>query len=454
MRQRDDRQGLDKAKITIGIPLLLSIIVVGTVLETSYLKISAFTGGLRYPQYDIIIFSILVAVFVTSQYFLLKFTDRKIEENDSLPQLNRIRKLVSLVNYGIAGILSISIITMLVESHYNILVMEIVVGLSFGTAFILLALLSYQFVTWYKIRPNKVVFLYLIAVATLCANTLFALVYLQLEFAEEPREVYHAISPVGALSSSETFFRSAYFITSVLSFIITWLATVFLLRNFSKKFGRFRYLVVLAIPLVYFLSQFQLVFLSLFDQFRAADPISFAVIYTIVFSATKPAGGILFGVAFWTIVRRLNHSAVRDYMIISAYGMLLLFTSSQPAGLVLLPYPPFGLPTISYYALSSYLVVLGIYSAAISVAQDADLRRSIRKSAAKISTMLEGIGESENQKELVKKADLLAAEIKDIQNKNKNLIEESGVHSSLQESDIKSYIQQVLEEVKNRPKKD
>ncbi len=68
--------------------------------------------------------------------------------------------------------------------------------------------------------------------------------------------------------------------------------------------------------------------------------------------------------------------------------------------------------------------------------------------------MLEGIGESENQKELVKKADLLAAEIKDIQNKNKNLIEESGVHSSLQESDIKSYIQQVLEEVKNRPKKD
>ena len=83
----------------------------------------------------------------------------------------------------------------------------------------------------------------------------------------------------------------------------------------------------------------------------------------------KPAGGILFGVAFWTIVRRLDHSAVRDYMIISAYGMLLLFTSSQPAGLVLSSfYPPFGLPTISYYALSSYLVVLGIYSGAISVA--------------------------------------------------------------------------------------
>ena len=34
MRQRNDRQGLDKAKITIGIPLLLSIIVVGTVTET------------------------------------------------------------------------------------------------------------------------------------------------------------------------------------------------------------------------------------------------------------------------------------------------------------------------------------------------------------------------------------------------------------------------------------
>ena len=60
--------------------------------------------------------------------------------------------------------------------------------------------------------------------------------------------------------------------------------------------------------------------------------------------------------------------------------MTLLFTSNQPLGLIFAPYPPFGLATICYMTLASYLILLGIYSSAISVANDTTLRRSIKKS--------------------------------------------------------------------------
>jgi hypothetical protein len=42
------------------------------------------------------------------------------------------------------------------------------------------------------------------------------------------------------------------------------------------------------------------------------------------------------------------------------------------------PYPPFGIITTSLMGLSSYLVLVGIYSSAVSLSQDSELRRDIR----------------------------------------------------------------------------
>ena len=55
-------------------------------------------------------------------------------------------------------------------------------------------------------------------------------------------------------------------------------------------------------------------------------------------------------------------------------------------------YPPFGLIMISFFGLASYLLLIGIYSSAISVAEDSNLRRSIRSFAMKESRLLDSIG--------------------------------------------------------------
>jgi len=140
-----------------------------------------------------------------------------------------------------------------------------------------------------------------------------------------------------------------------------------------------KYWIIVSIPLAYFLSQVQPLFLYSFADLRLSNPVLFGIIYNLIFSVSKPAGGVLFDIAFWSIAKSLTNKTVKSYMIISAYGMMLLFTVNQPTGLTLIQYPPFGLATISFMVLAVYLVFLGVYSSAASVSEDTRLRQSIRK---------------------------------------------------------------------------
>jgi hypothetical protein len=157
------------------------------------------------------------------------------------------------------------------------------------------------------------------------------------------------------------------------------------------------------------------------------------------------AGGVLFGAAFWSAARRINPSnVVRNYMIISAYGFVLLFVSNQAVALVSAPYPPFGLVTISFMGLSSYLILVGIYASAISVAQDVRLRQSIRKFAIKESKLLDSIGSSQMEQEIQQRVMTMTKEHKE------SMTNETGIQPSLNKEEITKYLEEVLQEIKTK----
>jgi hypothetical protein len=114
----------------------------------------------------------------------------------------------------------------------------------------------------------------------------------------------------------------------------------------------------------------------------------------------QPVGGILFGIAFWSGARSITRHVLRDYMMISAYGMMLLFASNQTTGLILVHYPPFELVTISFLGMASYLILIDIYSSAISLTQDMNLHQSLRKAVEKESELLQKIGTSKMELEI------------------------------------------------------
>ena len=201
-------------------------------------------------------------------------------------------------------------------------------------------------------------------------NLLTAIIYTNNQFDDDPALIRPVRSLTGAFTAPDVIFNSTYILTSVSSFILTWIATVLLLRHYSRKLGRAKYWIIVSIPLGYFLREFQPLFLYSFSDFRMSNPVLFGIIYNLIFAISKTLGGLLFGIAFWSLARSLTNETVKGYMIISAFGIMLLFTANQPTGLILVPYPPFGLATVSFMGLASYLFFLGIYSASLSVSED------------------------------------------------------------------------------------
>jgi hypothetical protein len=325
-----------------------------------------------------------------------------------------------------------------------------ITSISYILATAMLALLAQRFFSWYKTNRNSVVLLYGLSSAILAINAGFTLFLVNNAFLALPKETLPKMLGSGydPLSSWAIILTNSYFVSSILSFLITWAATTSLLRHYSYRLGRINYWIILAIPLAYFLSQFITFFLNTFQPLLQADPIFFNILVTLLFTLSKPIGGILFGVAFWIVARSIIHNnVVRNYMIISAYGFALLFATNQAIVLVTAPYPPFGLATVSFMGISSYLVLVGIYSSAISISLDVGLRKSIRKSVNEHLKFLDSIGSAQMDQGIQEVVLKMTKEHAD------QMAEETGVKPSVTEDDMKQYLSDVLKEIsttKNR----
>jgi hypothetical protein len=421
--------------------VLLCIAIVAVIIDTSIVKIYRFITAPLSLDWDIATFIIIAIIYAVAQYILLKRVRTKIEKSKHFTS-NPIYKIVSVIQYSLIALLVFVILQMVVISAYNIAVVAAAIAISYIIAIFMTGLLALRFFSWFKSTRNSVVLAYSLAAAALSINAGFTLVYVVQGLLGVSTVVSPHIGHLSAFAPYSTMLNSGYVISSIVSFIITWVATILLLRHHSKKLGAAKYWILVSIPLAYFLSQFQPSFLDLFSAYRMSNPILFNVIYTVIFNLSKPVGGILFGIAFWIVARSVHHTVVRDYLMIAGYGLLLLFTSNQATVLINSPYPPFGMATISFVGLSSYLVLVGVYSSAVSVAQDVKLRQSIRNSVEHQLDLLDKIGTAQMENEIVK----------NILNVTKNLsaeiTEQTGVESSLEEGDINDYLTQVMKETK------
>ena len=127
--------------------------------------------------------------------------------------------------------------------------------------------------------------------------------------------------------------NSGFFISSIVSFALLWSATAVLLHHYVSKFGRLRFWAIIASPLILFLGQFASYFGAVLDPLLSLDPVSYTMFVTLVFTLSKPIGGVLFGIAFFTLARNVRqNAALRNYLIISALGFVLLYVSNQASG--------------------------------------------------------------------------------------------------------------------------
>lgn len=136
-------------------------------------------------------------------------------------------------------------------------------------------------------------------------------------------------------------------------------------------------------------------------------------------------------------------------MKISAYGLVLLFTSNQASLLINTPYPPFGIITTTIMGLASYFVFIGIYSSAVSLSEDSKLRQAIRDITIQESyKFLHNIGAAQVEQQIKKKI-IIATKAKQL-----NMEHDTGISSSISEANMSQYIFEVIKEVEKIRRKE
>jgi hypothetical protein len=170
-----------------------------------------------------------------------------------------------------------------------------------------------------------------------------------------------------------------------------------------------------------------------------------SLIYVTTFSATKQVGGFLFCFAFLSASNLVPRIRIRNSLLLSAIGMAIVFGSNEIAILHYKIFPPFGLITEAFLPLGSYLLLIGIFSSATSVAQDNDLRRDFYNSAKSQLHLLKTIGATQMEKQLTTKFKML--EKRAIQSGNTD-------QQHIREEDVKKMVRDVLDELSKRKNSD
>jgi hypothetical protein len=129
----------------------------------------------------------------------------------------------------------------------------------------------------------------------------------------------------------------------------------------------------MSIAKIYYLVSFPLFALGYFSPSDNVD----AMTNIHIFSLSRLFTGMILGAAFLSVARTLDKkTGLRNHMIIVAYGLLLFYIAGS-AMAAQAAYPPYGLASMSFTGLSCYFIYSGLYSSAVIVSQDSNLRQSI-----------------------------------------------------------------------------
>jgi hypothetical protein len=435
--------------------ILVSILVVTFIVDSQIGYIADFIPERLATNEGIDLFIGIAVVFAIGGILILQYVKTKIKESRARAlHLHATHIGLTVAQYVLIAIIAFVIAQILVTAQYNTVMIAAALSISYGLWIITLALLSRAFLSWLKSSRSNVtvsksyvmVLILALSMIAYVVNGVTGLATHLVMLQEQQKEVVTsadvAFFPEFDPESFYNQINAVYQISGAVAYVLTWIGTVMLLRPYIHRIGKIKFYAIMGSAMIYYLISYPLFVLGYFTPTEETD---IDVMNNIlIFGIASVLSGIIFGVAFLSVARTLRKgSALREYMIIAAYGMLLFYVAGS-ATATQLAYPPFGLASVSFTGLSCYLIYTGLYSSAISVSQDAGLRQSIRKSAIKEVKFLESIGTAQMEQELQKRVLTIAKKQSD------NMTEETGVQPSLSDDDMKQYLEEVIREIKVR----
>jgi hypothetical protein len=428
------------------IPLVVTILLDISVVKVYDLVTKSFISA----QAKLVLFSINTSICLALQLVLIKYLMSTLKKRGLNKKLRvTLWYRIALISLCVLGtLMGLLMFQQFYNNYYNTLIPIFIVIISYGTAVGFVIWLSTLFISWHKSYHNPIVFLYFVSMLLIAFNLLVTATITTFKINDRPDEIREFVGGSMVLSVGKyVFLENTYQVSSIASFVSIWVTTALLLSYYRDKLiiNAIVYWIILSLPFVYFLAShlYWHIISDVLSSYLTADPVTVSIILTTFLSLSKPIVGLTFAVAFWKISSVINYEKnIKAYMIISGWGILLIFAADQ--GLVQTqlqsPYPPFGLATITVLIIAAYLMLLGIYNSATLVSANNELRRSIYKHASE-SKLLGAIGHAEMEKEIQNA-------VKQVNRDKYELDKELEEPVELDEIELEKYIEFVVKEVR------
>jgi hypothetical protein len=432
----------DNTGISIIVYVVLAVIVMDTALnQNSELRLHLINSGLSGT-----LFVIMGVIAIAGQFYIIQFVKQKsIQIRKKVFRLDISYRMVSIIQYLVIAVFVFVLVEIIVIEQYPTISLAIVTTVTYGLNIGLMIVFTEIFLSWYKLNRNSVVvLLYGLSFASVVIASAIFLTGSYYRFIEKPLYISIDAQPPPLKSEPGSLLyqlAKMYHYSDIVSFLLKWIATVLLLYHYSQRMGKAKYWILMSLPLAYFAGTY-------LDDYHIYEPHTETeeLYWDLYTSLNSTAGGILFYIGFVVAARHFHGNlAIKDYMVMSGFGFLLFFSAGHST-LTNTLYPPFGLATMSLYGLSTYMILLGLYSSAISVSEDIELRKSIRKSTLRESKFLDSMGTAHMDRELMKRMVLKAKE------EQKEKAQKSGVVTSLGEDDIINIVKETEKNAREKNK--
>jgi hypothetical protein len=408
----------------------------------------------------ILFIAMTITVFFASLYALRHYMVALRKDLEAPSFFNRLYKATPIFLYALLVVFGAIIVEMVLFSHYSTFLLIILLLIS-AVALLFFGFRTYKFLSWFNSSTNKRHYIMILAFAVssmlLCISQTVAITLdiKQLVVSRPP-----TIDPNYPASNSMAHrqLTPIQLIIHLYGFLVPQVTAIaiaeivgvaFFLRYFKDQIGRAIFWTIIILPPVLFLTGvFGPQFLKSTGSYMVYMESQF-LIFRVIGTAGWVAADFVIAYAFIlvakTLGRQITSSRIKtiNYLIIAAVATILISPTTNN-WITNNSYPPFGAIQRAFLVFASFLFSLGIYSVALSVAQDAELRQLARKYVKEYS-LLDTLGNAQENAEIMRKLVKLIHQHADAMEKD------TAVESPmLDDNEVRHYIDLVITETRGK----
>src|ERR687891_995322 len=431
--------------------IILTDVIFGTFLDV--------LGKPLNSSFGVILFiAMSITVFFASLYALRHYMVALRKDLETPSFFNRLYKATPIFLYALLVVFGAIIVEMLLFSHYSTYLLILLLLIS-SVALLFFGFRTYKFLSWFNSSANKrhsiMILAFAVSSMLLCISTTVAIT-LDIKQLVVSRPPSIDLNYPASNSMAHRQLTSIELIIHLYGFLVPQVTAIaiaeivgvaFFLRYFKDQIGSAIFWTIIILPPVLFLTGvFGPQFLKSTGSYMVYMESQF-LIFRVIGTAGWVAADFVIAYAFILVARRLGRqitsSHIINYLIIAAVATILISPTTNN-WITNNSYPPFGAIQRAFLVLASFLFSIGMYSVALSVAQDSELRHLARK-YVKEYALLDTLGSAQDNAEIMRKLVKLIHQHADAMKK------ETAVESPmLDDNEARRYLDSVIMETRGK----